>query len=151
MTIPQATFSEVPVLSLGAARDRATKAAFLEQLRDALMTVGFMYISDTGLPQDLVDSVMQQARGFFDEGQLPLTEKERIEMKNQKSFLGWSRVSYLHFNHWRVESSSESSYKHERPDRKTHKIPCGRLFVLRIFVRTNAFSTSALCAFLAAA
>lgn len=93
MTVPPAAFSEVPVLSLAAARDPATKPAFLKQLRDVLMEVGFLYISDTGLPPDLVDSVIQQTHGFFDESQLPLREKEMIEMKNEKSFLGWSRVS----------------------------------------------------------
>lgn len=30
---------------------------------------------------------------FFDEGIVGLEDKERIEMKREKSFLGWSRVS----------------------------------------------------------
>lgn len=32
-----------------------------------------------------------ETRKFFEE--LPFEEKEKIEMKNEKSFLGWSRVS----------------------------------------------------------
>ncbi|KAF2093478.1 Clavaminate synthase-like protein [Rhizodiscina lignyota] len=92
MTIPPSSFTEVPVLSLAAARSPETKPAFLAQLRDALLSVGFMYISDTGLPDELVEQVIQQTHRFFDEDVLPLEEKERIEMKNQKSFLGWSRL-----------------------------------------------------------
>ena len=85
------TFAEVPVLSLAAARDPATKPAFLEALRDALLDVGFLYLSDTGLPEDLVAEVVRETGRFFED--LPWEEKERIEMKNEKSFLGWSRVS----------------------------------------------------------
>jgi hypothetical protein len=35
--------------------------------------------------------VVRECQGFFQE--LPEEEKENIEMKNEKSFLGWSRVS----------------------------------------------------------
>jgi hypothetical protein len=38
-----------------------------------------------------VQDVIRECRGFFKD--LPLAEKEKIEMKNEKSFLGWSRVS----------------------------------------------------------
>lgn len=88
-------FSAVPVLPLVAARDPDTKPAFLDQLRDALLNVGFLYLSETGLDEGLVERVCKETVGFFDE--LPLEEKEAIEMKNQKSFLGWSRVSSVLF------------------------------------------------------
>jgi len=87
------SFTQVPVLSLALARDPATKAQFLQQLRDTLLNVGFLYLSDTGLPKQLIDQVREQTFAFFDEDVLPLSAKEEIEMKNEKSFLGWSRVS----------------------------------------------------------
>jgi isopenicillin N synthase-like dioxygenase len=87
------SFSSIPVLSLASARDSLTKPKFLEDLRSALLNVGFCYLSDTGLPPDLVKRVCEQSIAFFDEDVLPLAEKEKIEMKNEKSFLGWSRVS----------------------------------------------------------
>lgn len=92
MAIPDAAFSEVPVLSLALARDPKTKGVFLTHLRDALLNVGFLYISDTGLPPQSISQVIQQTNDFFNEAKLPFVEKESIEMKNQKSFLGWSRV-----------------------------------------------------------
>jgi isopenicillin N synthase-like dioxygenase len=85
------TFSTLPVLPLGAARNPSTKPQFLADLRSALLNVGFLYLSDTGLPEGLVEEVVRECREFF-EG-LPEGEKEKIEMKNAKSFLGWSRVS----------------------------------------------------------
>jgi isopenicillin N synthase-like dioxygenase len=89
MTTP---FQTVPILPLSSAFSPTTKPAFLRSLRDALLNVGFLYLSETGLPQDLVDRVVRECKGFFD---LERGEKERIEMKNCKSFLGWSRVCII--------------------------------------------------------
>ena len=84
-------FSAIPILPLSHARDPTLKPAFLSSLRSALLHVGFLYLSETGLPDSLVADVVAECLKFFEE--LPLEEKERIEMKNEKSFLGWSRVS----------------------------------------------------------
>lgn len=86
-------FKSIPILSLERARNVETKSKFLVELRDALLNVGFCYISDTGLPAELVQQVKDETFQFFDENILPLAEKKKIEMKNEKSFLGWSRVS----------------------------------------------------------
>ena len=86
------SFTSIPVLSLAEARDASTKSEFLTQLRQTLLEVGFCYISDTGIPSELIRQVREQTFAFFDEDVLPAPEKERIEMKNEKSFLGWSRV-----------------------------------------------------------
>jgi isopenicillin N synthase-like dioxygenase len=89
------TFTAIPVLPLSQALDPASKPQFLEDLRSALLNVGFLYLSETGLPDQLVREVISECHGFF---KIPQEEKERIEMKNEKSFLGWSRVSVLiHF------------------------------------------------------
>ncbi|KAF2454593.1 hypothetical protein BDY21DRAFT_290759 [Lineolata rhizophorae] len=84
-------FSSIPNLSLAAARAAETKPGFLAALRAALLDVGFLYLSDTGLPAALVAAAAAQARAFFE--RLPAPEKARIEMKNQRSFLGWSRLN----------------------------------------------------------
>jgi isopenicillin N synthase-like dioxygenase len=88
-----ASFTTVPILSLDQARDPRTKPRFLRDLRDTLLNVGFLYLSDTSLPKELVDRVCELTIEFFDQDVLSLAEKEKIEMKNEKSFLGWSRVS----------------------------------------------------------
>ncbi|KAF2668245.1 Clavaminate synthase-like protein [Microthyrium microscopicum] len=86
------TFTSIPILSLAAAREPATKQKFLDDLLSALLHVGFLYLDNTGIPDDLTEKVCDQTRQFFDENVLPLDEKEKIEMKNEKSFLGWSRL-----------------------------------------------------------
>lgn len=86
-------FTEIPVLDLAEARSEETKPAFLERLRDALLNVGFLYIKNVGIDQEVYDRVCQNGIKFFD---LPRDEKLRIEMKNQPSFLGYSRVGASH-------------------------------------------------------
>jgi len=87
------TFTHIPILPLSAALLPGTKPQFLEDLRSALLHVGFLYLSETGLPDDLVQAVIRECGQFFEK--LPQREKEKIEMKNEKSFLGWSRVSLI--------------------------------------------------------
>lgn len=87
------SFKEIPILPLTLALSPTTKPQFLSSLRHALLNVGFLYLSETGLPETLVEDVKEECRKFFEE--LPVREKERIEMKNVASFLGWSRVSAI--------------------------------------------------------
>lgn len=82
-------FQQIPTLDLSLARNEDTKPAFLKQLQNALINVGFLYISNTGIDQNLYDQVCDEGIRFFD---LPEEEKLRIEMKNANSFLGYSRV-----------------------------------------------------------
>ncbi|KAK6428516.1 hypothetical protein LTR95_015339 [Oleoguttula sp. CCFEE 5521] len=82
-------FSKIPVLDLSLARDERTKPAFLKDLQDAVLHVGFFYITNTGIDQVLFDQVCEEGIRFFD---LPEEEKLAIEMKNANSFLGYSRL-----------------------------------------------------------
>ena len=97
---PSSTFSHIPILPLSLATHPSTKPQFLSFLRSALLNVGFLYLSETGLPEELVGKVVRECGRFFEE--LPGGEKERIEMKREWSFLGWSRVSVIlfHFLMW---------------------------------------------------
>jgi isopenicillin N synthase-like dioxygenase len=82
-------FKEIPILDMFLAKDESTKPAFLQELRDVLLNVGFLYIKNTGIDQELFDKVCGEGIRFFD---LPEDEKLRIEMKNAQSFLGYSKV-----------------------------------------------------------
>lgn len=66
------SFKALPILDLSRADDPATKPAFLADLRHALMEVGFLYIKNVGIPEDLFDKVIHEGRAFFD---IPLEEK----------------------------------------------------------------------------
>lgn len=84
-----AAFKEIPILDLEEARFEETKPAFLRKLRETLLNIGFLYIKNTGIDQKTYDRVCEEGIKFFD---LPEEEKLAIEMKNQPSFLGYSRV-----------------------------------------------------------
>lgn len=82
-------FEAIPILDLSEARSNASKPAFLEKLRYALLEVGFLYIKDTGLEQSLVNEVISLGKAFFD---MPKEKKLEIEMKNAPSFLGYNKL-----------------------------------------------------------
>ncbi|KAI9841078.1 MAG: hypothetical protein M1838_003788 [Thelocarpon superellum] len=83
------SFDHIPILDLSLARGATTKPKFLEDLRHALLEVGFLYVQNTGIDPRLIQDAIEQGIAFFD---LPLEEKLRIEMKNAPSFLGYSRL-----------------------------------------------------------
>lgn len=83
------SFSSIPILDLSLARSPSTKPQFLLDLRHALLEVGFLYIKNTGIPPELIQDVINLGKAFFD---LPDEEKLAVEMKNARSFLGYSRL-----------------------------------------------------------
>lgn len=85
------SFSSLPVLDLSLSNDSDTKPAFLDSLRNALLEVGFFYISNTGIDDSLIQNVITQGRAFFD---LPEEKKLEIQMKKVPSFLGASILPY---------------------------------------------------------
>lgn len=66
------SFTSIPVLDLSRARNPETKPAFLADLRNALIEVGFFYIENVGIPDELFQQVIEQGRAFFD---IPEEEK----------------------------------------------------------------------------
>jgi isopenicillin N synthase-like dioxygenase len=89
------SFSSIPILDLSLAKSPSTKPAFLSDLRNALLDVGFLYISNTGIDQSLIDAVITNGKAFFD---LPDEAKLAVQMKNAPSFLG-SQRHFLLFPH----------------------------------------------------
>ena len=74
-------FTAIPVLDFSLSRDESTKPAFLDELRRILLEVGFLYIKNTGIDEDLVEEVVRLGKAFFD---LPESEKMRVDMTNCK-------------------------------------------------------------------
>lgn len=66
------SFTSIPILDLSLARDPETKPAFLQELRHALLEVGFLYLKNVGIPEELTERVIAEGIGFFD---IPLEEK----------------------------------------------------------------------------
>ena len=84
-----ASFTEIPILDLSLANSPDTKLQFLDDLRHALLEVGFLYIKNTGIDPALVEDAKREGLAFFD---LPMEAKLEVEMKQAASFLGYSRL-----------------------------------------------------------
>ena len=87
--ISNMSFDAIPVLDLSLSRRPDTKPAFLISLRDALLDVGFLYIKNTGIDDELIQDVIEQGKAFFS---LPEEQKLEVQMKNVPSFLGESQI-----------------------------------------------------------
>lgn len=81
-------FNSIPILDLSLARHANTKPSFLQSLRSALLEVGFLYIKNTGIDDELIEHVIAQGKAFFD---LPEDKKLEVQMKNAASFLGMTQ------------------------------------------------------------
>ena len=66
------SFTSIPVLDLALAQSPDTKPKFLEDLRHALIEVGFLYLKNVGIPNELYEKVIYEGRSFFD---IPTEEK----------------------------------------------------------------------------
>ncbi len=66
------SFTSIPILDLSLSEDPATRPAFLEDLRNALMEVGFLYLKNVGIPDALFQDVIREGKAFFD---IPMEEK----------------------------------------------------------------------------
>ena len=64
-------------------------AAFREQLRQVTHDVGFFYLVGHGIPQQLIDQVLDVSRRFF---ALPEADKLAIENVHSSRFRGYTRV-----------------------------------------------------------
>ena len=73
------SFQSIPLLDFSLSLSVATKPEFLRQLRHALLDVGFLYIKNTGINEELIQRVIDLGKAFFE---LAEEEKMRLEMKN---------------------------------------------------------------------
>jgi isopenicillin N synthase-like dioxygenase len=81
--------SAVPVLDLQAftAGDSASRAQFVEDLRDAAHRVGFFYLKGYGASESQSKAVLQAARVFFG---LSDAQKQSLHMANSPHFRGYT-------------------------------------------------------------
>ncbi|EEH39116.2 hypothetical protein PAAG_01578 [Paracoccidioides lutzii Pb01] len=86
---PTYAFSEIPTIDLSLAESPATKPELLEQLHHALVSVGFLYVSNHGVPNETIANLVDVLPHFFS---LPDWAKEEIALYNSPHFLGYSSV-----------------------------------------------------------
>ncbi|KIY49092.1 Clavaminate synthase-like protein [Fistulina hepatica ATCC 64428] len=85
-----ANFSSVPILNYELAQDPGRRQEFIEQLRHALINVGFLYLSNPPVDQELLDTLVDKyIPQLF---ALPDDKKLAIRMSNSPHFLGYSKL-----------------------------------------------------------
>lgn len=83
------TFSEIPTIDLSLASSPATKPELLNQLHHALINVGFLYVSNHGVADNVINDLVQALPELFS---LPDAAKDEIALSNSPHFLGYSSV-----------------------------------------------------------
>ncbi|MER8511276.1 isopenicillin N synthase family oxygenase [Mesorhizobium sp. M0894] len=71
------SFDKIPLVDIAPLLDRSNKQMVAKEIRWALSNTGFMYVKNHGIPQGLVDSVLDVSRRFFD---LPISQKMTLHV-----------------------------------------------------------------------
>jgi isopenicillin N synthase-like dioxygenase len=80
-------FTTIPTIDLSRAKNPVTKDKVLQDLRHAILNVGFLYISNHGVPADVTRKLVDALPRLF---ALPNEEKAKIALINSPHFLGYS-------------------------------------------------------------
>ena len=80
----------IPLLDLQTAEDPDRRGILLHQLRDALFNIGFLYISNHGVPSTTISELTNLMPLLFD---LPDASKAGLSKLNSPHFLGYSGLA----------------------------------------------------------
>ncbi|KAK1756771.1 hyoscyamine 6-dioxygenase [Echria macrotheca] len=80
-------FTSIPIVDLSLADDDSTKSQLLRQLRHALTEVGFLYIVNHGVPEAVIQKMVDALPNLFN---LPTAAKVEVALHNSPHFLGYS-------------------------------------------------------------
>ncbi|KAK6069307.1 2OG-Fe(II)oxygenase [Seiridium cupressi] len=81
------SFTEIPTIDLALADDPTTLPELLKDLRHALTDIGFLYISNHGVSETIIEDLIQALPALFT---LPPEAKAAIALENSPHFLGYS-------------------------------------------------------------
>lgn len=68
----------IPIVDIGSYIDGKQDEGFTNNLREICKKIGFFYIQNHKVPNDLQEEILENSRKFFD---LPQEEKRKIHMK----------------------------------------------------------------------
>jgi isopenicillin N synthase-like dioxygenase len=88
------SFKEIPLVDIGAMRgkDFAARRRKAEEVREICHTVGFMYVTNHGVPEELIQRVLRQAEAYF---ALPLEEKLKTDINKLRYHRGYVPMKAL--------------------------------------------------------
>ena len=77
----------IPILDLNLSSDLERRGLLLDQLRDALFNIGFLYITNHGVPEQTIRELTDRMPALFD---LPPDSKAKLSKLHSPHFLGYS-------------------------------------------------------------
>jgi isopenicillin N synthase-like dioxygenase len=83
------SFEAIPSIDLSLANNPSTLSQLLKDLRHALIDVGFLYISNHGVPSSVITDLVSALPGLFS---LDEDAKRAVALENSPHFLGYSGV-----------------------------------------------------------
>lgn len=86
-TAEMSSTRKIPVLDLKLAEDPSTRGLLLDQLHDALFNIGFLYISNHGVSEEIISTLAEKLPALF---HLPLERKRELSKTKSPQFLGFS-------------------------------------------------------------
>ncbi|KAF8627376.1 hypothetical protein AX17_006191 [Amanita inopinata Kibby_2008] len=83
------SFDKIPVIDLANIKcsDASLRNDLAKQVRDACINVGFFFVKNHGIPEDVIDGAIDMAKRFYS---LPLEAKMKIENKKTANFKGYA-------------------------------------------------------------
>lgn len=82
--------SEVPIIDLYSINgDLAARKALAATIRDAAENTGFFYIKNHGIPSNVINAALAQAKGFFAQ---PVDKKQAVSTSMSAFFNGWTET-----------------------------------------------------------
>ncbi|KAF8645250.1 hypothetical protein AX16_008075 [Volvariella volvacea WC 439] len=85
------TFEEIPVINFEAAlsSDPAARRALADQIADACINVGFFYLKNHTIPEDVISRTVEYAKRFFD---WPEARKMELDIHKSANFKGYTAL-----------------------------------------------------------
>jgi isopenicillin N synthase-like dioxygenase len=80
-------FTSIPVIDLGKAEDAATRPRVLEELQHVLLNVGFLYVRNHGVSEEVIQDLVTALPVLFN---LDVRDKKEVALSNSPHFLGHS-------------------------------------------------------------
>lgn len=78
--------ASIPLIDLSLASSPATRSRLLSDIRSALLEIGFLYVSNHGVPEETVTALIEILPNLF---QLPERDKAQIALLNSPHFVGY--------------------------------------------------------------
>ncbi|KAK7451719.1 hypothetical protein VKT23_012398 [Stygiomarasmius scandens] len=82
-------FHSIPILDYSLSHCSGNRREFILELQNALVNVGFLYLSNAPIEKKVVEDVVSYIPRLFD---LSVEQKDKIRMSNSPHFLGYSRL-----------------------------------------------------------